>query len=167
MSNSPRITRGSLRHLSPDYAWDLLEPTSSQFFAADSTVEEKKGKKDKKGAIPKTRPSGVTPESLPESQFPLGLPEYDPAGTPPCKRDEDEITRLQLLKDNNDREIRKLELRLQLAQLENKIGGATPTSGPEATSNNNKSMGDLKAPQKITHPQQWPHLLNTYTSGCY
>ena len=106
MSNSPRVTRGSLRHLSPDYAGDLIEPTSSQLFAADSTVKEKKGKKDKKGAIPKTRASGVTPESLPESQFPLGLPEYDPAGTPPSTRDVDEITRLQLLKErkSNDDE---------------------------------------------------------------
>ena len=133
MPNSPRVTRGSLRHLSLDYAWDVIEPTSSQLFAADLTVKEKKGKKIKKGAIPKTGPSGVTPVSLPESQFPVGSSDYDQEGTPPSTRDVDEITCLQLLKDNNDREIRKLELvplshnKLTLFQ-NNVLGAKNPLS---------------------------------------
>ena len=58
------------------------------------------------------------------------------------------------MKDNHDREIRKLELRLQLAQLENKTVGSTPTE-----TSNSKSLGDMKAPQKIVNPQQWPHIF--------
>ena len=119
MSLSPRVTRGSLRHLSPDFDWNLLEQQSSHVTAtedhalstADSKGKEKKDKKDKKkkGAIPKTWPSDSTSASL---QFPSDLPcpKYDQAGTPPSTRDE--IIRLQLVKDNHDREIRKLELRL-------------------------------------------------------
>jgi len=67
MSLSPRVTRGSLRHLSPDFDWNLLEQQSSHFTTtedhtlstADSKRERKKDKKDKKkaerkkeGAIP-------------------------------------------------------------------------------------------------------------------
>ena len=164
MSLSPRVTRGSLRHLSPDFDWNLLEQQSSHFTAteahvlstADSKGKEKKDKKDKKkqeGAIPKTRPSDSTSASL---QFPSDLPspEYDQAGTPPSTRDE--IIRLQLVKDNHDREICKLELRLQLAQLENKTVSLPPGSTETSTS---KSLGDMKAPQKIVNPQQWPHIF--------
>ena len=122
MSLSPRVPRGSLRHLSPDFDWNLLEQQSSLVNAtenhalstAESKGRDKKDKKDKKkkeGAIPKTRPSDSTSASL---QFPSDLPcEYDQAGTPPSTRDE--TIRLQLVKDNHYREIRKLELRLQLA----------------------------------------------------
>ena len=163
MPNSPRFTHSSLRHLSADYAWDLpsfdpADPTASQLFTTEPKIDkindkqEKKERKDKKGAIPKTRPSGSTPDT-PNFNFPPGLPEHIKAGTPPSR--DDEITRLQLLKENQDREIRKLELRLQLAQLESRIGGATQTS---ETATNNKSLGDVKAPQKITNPQQWPHI---------
>ena len=117
MSVSPRVTCGRLRRLSPDFDWNLLEQQSSHFTAtedhalstADSKAKEKKDKKDKKkeerrkeGAIPKTRPSDSTSASL---QFPSDLPspEYDQAGTPPSTRDEK--IRLQLVKDNHDREI--------------------------------------------------------------
>ena len=111
MSLSPRVTRGSLHHLSPDFDWNLLEQQPSHFTAtedhalstADSKGKEKKEKKDKKkeerrkeGAIPKTRPSDSTSASL---QFPSDLPspECDQVGTPPSTRDE--IIRLQLIKD--------------------------------------------------------------------
>ena len=92
--------------------------------------------------------------SPPKFQFPLGLPDYDQAGMPLNTQ----ITHLQLLKDNHDPEIRKLDLRLKSAQLENKIDAATTISATEAT-NNNKSMGELKALQKITNPQLWPHIF--------
>ena len=163
MPNSPRVTRSSLRHLSSDFDWDHLEQPSASatgdipLFIADSKGKNKKEKtkKDKKastqGAIPKTRPPDSTPASLPE--FSLGLPAtgHDQAGTPPSTRDE--ITRLQLVKDNHDLEFRKLELRLQLAQLENKTVASTHTEA-----SNSKSLGELKAPQKIVNPQQWPHI---------
>jgi len=50
MSLSPRVTRGSLRHLSPDFDWNLLEQQSSHFTATEdhalSTADSKgKGKK--------------------------------------------------------------------------------------------------------------------------
>ena len=70
--------------------------------------KRRRKKKDKMGAIPKTTPDS---SSLPE--FSSGL-QYDQVGTPPNTRDV--IIRLQLVKDNDDREIRKLELPLQSAQ---------------------------------------------------
>ena len=165
MPNSPHVTRSSLRHLSPDFDWDLLEQQTSHLnatnagatednlpslqFTADSKGKGKKEgklKKDKKGAIPKTTPAS---SSLPEFSSCL---QYDQGGTPP--NTQDEIIRLQLVKDNHDREIHKLELRLQLAQLENKMVGSTPSEA-----SNNKSLSDMKAPQKIVNPQQWPHIF--------
>ena len=149
MSLSPRVTRGSLRHLSPDFDWNLLEQ-SSHFTATEDhalSTADSKGKE-------KNRPSDSTSASL---QFPSDLPspEYDQAGTPPSTRDE--IIRLQLVKDNHDREIRlQLELRLQLAQLENKTVSLPPGSTETSTS---KSLGDMKAPQKIVNLQQWPHIF--------
>ena len=152
--NSPCVTRGSLRHLSPDFNWDLSEQQTSHFnvtnegttednlpslqFTAGSKGKDRKekAKKDKKGAILKTTPAS---SSLPEFSSCL---QHDQAGTP--SNTQDEIIRLQLVKDNHDYEIRKLELRLQLAQLENKTVGST-----QSEASNSKSLGDMKAPQKI------------------
>ena len=137
MPNSPHVTRSSFRHLSPDNAWNawdppLLDPadlTTSPLFTAEPKIDkindkqENKERKDKKGAIPKTHPSGSHLILQISISTAPGLPEHTKAGMPPSR--DDEITRLQLLKEYQDREIRKLELRLQLAQVDSRIGGAT------------------------------------------
>ena len=80
MPHSPRVTRGSLRHLSPDFDWDLLEQQTSHLnatednlpslqFTADSKGKDKKERKEKekkKGAIPKTTPPASS--SLPRAR---------------------------------------------------------------------------------------------------
>ena len=43
-----------------------------------------------------------------------------------------------------------------MAQLENKTVSLPPGSTETSTS---KSLGDMKAPQKIVNPQQWPHIF--------
>lgn len=59
------------------------------------------------------------------------------------------------MKETQELEIKKLELQLQLAQLQ----GSQPISLPSGDlSSSGKSLGDLKAPQKTLHPQQWPHI---------
>lgn len=112
--NSPRVTHGSLRHLSPDFDWDLLEEQTSHLNATNAGAtednlpslqftanskgkdkKERKEKKDKKEAILKTKPAL---SSLPEFSSCL---QYNQAGTPPNTRDK--IIRLQLVKDNHDR----------------------------------------------------------------
>ena len=152
----------------PDYDWDFLNQHSPTFKASgentlpsadtkDTKSKEKKERKDKKastqGAIPKPRLSDSPPAALPE--FSLGLPaklDREHAGTPPSTRDE--ITSLQLVKDNHDCEIRKLEVRIQLAELKNN----TPGAASSKESSNSKSLGDMKAPQKIVNQQQQQQL---------
>ena len=64
------------------------------------------------------------------------------------------LVALQLQKESQDIEIKKLKLQLQLAKLQ---GGqiASPTSTESSPGN---SLGDLKAPQKTLHPQPLPHI---------
>ena len=40
MPNSPRVTRGSLRHLSPDFHWDYLEQQTSHLNATNAGATE-------------------------------------------------------------------------------------------------------------------------------
>ena len=51
MSLSPRVTRSSLRHLSPDFDWNLLEQQSSHFTATEDhapSTADSKGKEKKR-----------------------------------------------------------------------------------------------------------------------
>ena len=96
MPNSPRFNRGSLRHLSPDFDWDLLEQQTSHLnatednlpslqFTADSNGKDKKERKEKekkKGAIPKTSPPASN--SFPEFSSSL---QYHQARTLPNTKD--------------------------------------------------------------------------------
>lgn len=77
------------------------------------------------GAIPKTTPPALS--SLLEFSSSL---QHDEAGTPP--NTQEEIICLKLMKDNHVPEIRRLELRLQLAQLENKKVGSIPTEASKS-----------------------------------
>ena len=67
----------------------------------------------------------------------------------------DKFTKLQLLKGTQQLEVKKLELQLQLAQLQ----GNHPASSPATDLTTGKSLGNLKVLQKILHSQQWPHIF--------
>ena len=109
------------------------------------------------GAVPKRRP--VDDPSLPQATPQVPFTGQDPKQTlPPDQQLAASIppllVALQLQKESQELEIKKLELQLQLAKLQ---GGqiASPTS---TESSPGKSLGDLKAPQKTLHPQPWPHI---------
>ena len=130
-------TRYSLRHLSPDFQWDTFpdfpscdENPAEQFLTMQSQsplpATERKSKEEKKrssGAIPKSSAATKVQEpacdavKLPSQENPSGLTSKQPLGTPPVSADD--ILRLQLQKETQELEIRKLELHLQLAKLEN------------------------------------------------
>lgn len=64
------------------------------------------------------------------------------------------LAALQLQKETQELEIKKLELQLQLPHLQgNQI--ASPNSTKTTPG---KSLGDFKAPQKTLHNQPWPHI---------
>ena len=97
--------------------------------------------------------------SLPQATLQVPLSGQDTKQTPPPDRPlaasiSPSLVALQLQKESQELDIKKLELQLQLAKLQ---GGqiASPTS---AESSPGKSLGDLKAPQKTLHPQPWPHI---------
>ena len=170
-----RSTRYSLRQPSPDFQWDTFpdfpscdENPAEQFLTMQSQspppATERKSKEEKKrssGAIPKSSAATKVQELArdavkpPSQENPSGLTAKQPLGTPPVSADD--ILRLQLQKETQELEIRKLELRLQLAKLENPAHTATTSDSTAG-----KSLGDLKAPQKMLFPQQWPHI---YSSG--
>ena len=109
------------------------------------------------GAVPKRRP--VDDPSLPQATPQVPFTGQDPKQPPPPDQQlaasiPPSLVALQLQKESQELEIKKLELQLQLAKLQ---GGqiASPTS---TESSPGKSLGDLKAPQKTLHPQPWPHI---------
>ena len=67
------------------------------------------------------------------------------------------LQRLQLLKQTQELEIRKLELQLELAKITSV--SSQPTKPSISDDISSKSMGDLKAPQKTCFPQPWPHIF--------
>ena len=170
MSLSSRTTRNSQRHLSTDYEWEtlpsidesLLFKASRELLELPPSKHAGKHRKDLKslinpGAVPKRRLVGdpSLPEATPQAPF-TG---QDAKQTPPpdgqlARGAPPSLVALQLQKESQELEIKKLESQLQLAKLQ---GGqiASPTS---TESSPGKSLGDLKALQKTLHPQPWPHI---------
>ena len=64
------------------------------------------------------------------------------------------LLELRLQNESQELEIKKLELQLQLVQLQTSHPTTTSHSDPAA-----KSLGGLKAPQRMVSPQQWPHIF--------
>lgn len=69
----------------------------------------------------------------------------------------DGLARLQLQKETEALQIERLQLELQLAQL--KLQDTQPNREKADKQPGEKSLGDLKAPQKIIAPQEWPHIF--------
>ena len=67
------------------------------------------------------------------------------------------LKRLALVKETHELEIRKLELQLELAKLA--LASSASTQATKPSDDTTKSMGDLKAPQRIRFPQPWPHIF--------
>ena len=160
----------SQRHLSTDYEWEtlpsidksLLFEASRELLDSPPSQHAEKHRNDSKspidpGAVPKQRPADdpFLPQATPQVPF-TG---QDAKQTPPPDRQlaasiPPSLVALQLQKESQELEIKKLELQLQLAKLQ---GGqiAAPTS---TESSPGKSLGDLKAPQKTLNPQPWLHI---------
>ena len=163
MSNPARSTRNSRSHLITDFDWETLplvgDHTTLMFTTASpeslpmssDRKERIKDKKSTSGAIPKK----PTASDLPQAPTPDVSAGLAFANTPPGKASfpRDEFARLQLLKQTQELEIRKLELQLQLANLDG-YSSALSTDSVSA----GKLLGDLKAPQKTLFPQPWPHI---------
>ena len=75
---------------------------------------------------------------------------------------EDQL-KLRLHMEMQDLEIKRLQLELQLAQL--KLASNTEKSPKPDDSmktgdkSSEKSLGNQRAPQRITNPQEWPHIF--------
>ena len=163
MSNPARSTRNSRSHLSTDFDWETLPSvgdhtkllfTSASPESLPMSSDRKERIKDKKcnsAAIPKK----PTASDLPQAATPDVSAGLAFANTPTGKAffPRDEFACLQLLKQTQDLEIRKLELKLQLANLD---GHSSALSTDSVSAG--KSLGDLEAPQKTMFPQPWPHI---------
>ena len=98
-----------------------------------------------------TDASGVKPKLEPTDQrksSPTKSALSDPRG---------ELQHLQLLKQTQELEIRKLELQLELAKITSV--SSQPTKPSISDDISSKSMSNLKAPQKMRFPQPWPQIF--------
>ena len=95
--------------------------------------------------------------------FRIGISIFRPAGRarpPPASHATqhvtwEELAKIQLQKETQELEVRKLELQLQLASLERQV----PSTNPAALDSSTKSLSDLKAPNGTLFPQPWPHIF--------
>ena len=139
----------SSHHLSDDFAWysfPSLPDRSPLDLASQAVLSPKhatglsasKDKKIKVSLPPDSRdqPGKSTSEIIPQST--------------------DELARLRLQKETEALQIERLQLELQLAQL--KLPDI-PHREKADKQPGEKSLGDLKAPQKIVAPQEWPHIF--------
>lgn len=75
-----------------------------------------------------------------------------------------ELERLKIKQRGQELEIQKLQLQLEIAKLntaadsQQQSAEASSSFGASAAGNA-KSLGDLRAPQKIINPQPWPHIF--------
>ena len=161
--NPSRSSWTSQRHLSKDYEWDTLTSLDEKFLlpntshespylpvTGDTTSERKAKKSASHGsdAIPKKPTFGDPATATPEGQeVSAGQPSSTISS--PCG----ELAWLQLLKQTQELEIKKLQLQLQLANL----GTHSSASGSESTAPG-KSLGVRKALQKTLFLQPWPHI---------
>ena len=172
MNLDSRSTRNSWRHLSANYEWETLPSIDKNaLFAAaresSPTAFTGKAGKDEIHAIrvwrsPKKSDyerysfdrwsSGISTTfhrtRRHRNTAPLSGLKLAASPTP-------SLAALQLRKETQELEIKKLELQLQLAQLQ-----STQTAAPNSTElPPGKSLSDLEAPQKTLHPQPWPRIF--------
>ena len=90
------------------------------------------------------------------------MPPSATAASPPQSSREDQL-KLQLHMESQELEIKRLQLELQLAQL--KLASNTVKTPKQDESvksgdrSSERSLGDQRAPQRITNPQEWPHIF--------
>ena len=86
----------------------------------------------------------------------MSLPPSAKAVSPPQSSRKDQ---LKLHMETQELEIKRLQLEMQLAQL--KLANHTEKiRKPDKSMNTgDKSLGDQRAPQRITNPQEWPHIF--------
>ena len=86
------------------------------------------------------------------------LPPSAMAVSPPQSSREDQL-KLQLHMESQDLKIKRLQLELQLAQLNTVKTPKTDESVKSGDRSSEKSLGDQCAPQRITNLQEWPHIF--------
>jgi len=114
------------------------------------------------GAVLKSQTTKDTPSTAGAVAFPQPSTGQTVIETPPAlsglklaTSPTPSLAALQLQKETQKLEIKKLELQFQLAQLQgNPIASPNSTESPPG-----KSLGDLKAPQRTLHTQPWPHIF--------
>lgn len=144
MTAKQRSTRSSRRHLSTDFEWEGLA-------SFDLPDENPAGNISHLLPVPDVKKA---PKSALKVTLPATTPSKTVSTSSPAELDQHELAKLQLQKETQKLEIKKLELQLQLAQL-------NPSSSVSLATDDyasGKSLGDLKAPQKTLHPQPWPHI---------
>ena len=164
----------SARHLSDDNVWESLSPLPSdqcedspQFSqsanmltaSTDSTsglplLVDRPGRKK----LTQAKIIEQSERVLPSVPLPLSAT----AASPSQSSREDEL-QLRLHTETQDLEIKRLQLELQLAQLKlasNSVNAIKPDeSAKTGDRSSEKSLGDQHAPQRITNPQEWPHIF--------
>lgn len=180
-----RKTRSSHKHLASDFEWqglqgldlpatglspqpedDLLpercDPSTS--FASKRATAKPLQFDLQLFAFP-LHGDGLTPDSRPlsTSSKPTKTKhkKLDPLALSPVNAALDDnngdLQCLELLKQTLELEIRKLELQLELAKISSPATQIVKQAN--IAGETSKSMGDLKAPQKIRFPQLWPHIF--------
>ena len=177
-----RKSRSSRKHLATDFDWEGLRGLDHNSFKLPVTDDLLSGLGETKGATAKPVPKQPSPHTTQPFAFPppgddpvldLRPKTTDASGVKPKPEPTDqqkssptrsalsdprgELQRLQLLKQTQELEIRKLELQLELAKITSVSSQSTKPSISDDISS--KSMGDLKTPQKTRFPQPWPHIF--------
>ena len=165
----------SAHHLSDDYIWDSLSPLLSDRREDSPTFNpiantQTAVSTDSSSGLPlladHSRRQKLAQAEIPkqsEKVLPsVPLPPSATAVSPPQSSRKDQL-KLQLHMESQDLEIKRLQLELQLAQL--KIASNTVKTSKTDESvksgdrSSEKSLGDQHAPQRITNPQEWPHIF--------
>ena len=130
--------------------------------SAGTDRRDKKSTPTESGAVLKRRTKSDAPSTAGVAATPKPSKGQTVNATPPplpglklAASPTPSLAALQLQKETQELEIKKLELQLQLAQLQ----GSQIASPNSTESTPGKSLGDLKAPQKTLHPQPWPHIF--------
>ena len=163
ISLNSRSKRDSQRHLSSDYELETLPSIDKNVVFTTSRESPSKsfaGKVHKDGnprqpslvqsqnvGVRKTTAGAATFLETSNGQAVIETPPSS-SGLKLSASPTPSLAALQLQKEMQGLEIKKLELQLQLAQLQ-----GSPLNSTESPPG--KSLGDLKAPQKTLHPQLW------------
>ena len=173
MSQLRKYSRShSARHLSDDYVWDSLSPlhtdrredsptfnqkAKTQIAASTSglpLLADHPGRRNLSQAELLEQPERVLPS--------VTLPPSATAASLVQSSSEDQL-KLRLQIETQDLKIKRLQLELQLAQLKlpsNTEKSLKPNDSVKTgDKSSEKSLGDQRARQRITNPQEWPHIF--------